>query len=49
MNAAKINTSQKKESDHVKEQDEALEPQTSTVQNLKPSALEKYPWPDDFF
>ncbi|KAJ5450038.1 uncharacterized protein N7458_006487 [Penicillium daleae] len=49
MNAAKINTSQKKESDHVKEQDEALELQTSTVQNLKPSALEKYPWPDDFF
>jgi hypothetical protein len=48
-NAAKVTTSPTKNSGSAKERDGALEPQTSSVLNLQPSALEKYPWPDDIF
>jgi hypothetical protein len=49
MNAAKVNRSPTKKSGPAMERDGALEPQTSSVLNLQPSALEKYPWPDDIF
>ncbi|KAF3397875.1 hypothetical protein F1880_005859 [Penicillium rolfsii] len=48
-NAAKLNTSPTKKSNSTKEREGALEPQTSSVMNLQPSALEKYPWPEDIF
>lgn len=48
-NAAKVNTSPTKKSGSAKERDGVLEPQTSSVMNLPPSALEKYPWPNDIF
>lgn len=49
MNAAKVNTSPKKRLSPVEDGIEALEPQTSCVLDLQPSALDKYPWPDDIF
>jgi hypothetical protein len=49
MNAAQVTTSTKKRLSPVEEGNGVVEPQTSSVTNLQPSALEKYPWPEDFF
>lgn len=49
MNAAQVATSTKKRLSPVEEGNGVLEPQASPVMNLQPSALEKYPWPEDFF
>ena len=49
LNAAKVNVSPTKKSVPAKEGDGALGEQSSSALNLQPSALEKYPWPDDFF
>lgn len=49
MDAAQVTTLTNKRLSAVEEGNEVLEPQTSSVMNLKPSALEKYPWPEEFF
>ncbi|OOQ82672.1 hypothetical protein PEBR_37848 [Penicillium brasilianum] len=49
MNATKVNASPSKKSGSAKEGDGPLEEQSTSVLNLQPSALEKYPWPDDIF
>jgi hypothetical protein len=49
MNATKVNASPSKKSGSAKEGDGPLEEQSLSVLDLQPSALEKYPWPDDIF